>query len=61
MPFSNEIDLPMALNCVYTDFLMLRDGDWDPDEDTINASIGMIERIAEILDIGLEDTREDME
>ena len=52
-----EVDVTTALNCIYTDFLMLRDDEWIPDKHSTNDSILMVERIAEILNIGLKDNR----
>jgi hypothetical protein len=60
MSANREITIEVALNCLYTDFLMLDEGVWTPDHHSITDSISMVERIAEILDIGLQDTREDL-
>ncbi len=58
---SEEVDVETALNCIYTDFQMLNDGDWEPGVgcSSIQDSIGMVERIAEILNVGLTDTRKE--
>ena len=61
MPFSSkEASLSEALNCIYSDLLMLKDGDtnWAFDPHSISATISMVERTAEILHLGLEDVRE---
>ena len=53
------VTLEQALNCIYTDLRMLQDGEnWASDKHAVEASIYMVERIGEILDIGLQDTRE---
>ena len=52
-----ELTLNEKLNCLYLDFLMLKDGDWIPDEHSVNASISMLESVAIDLNITLEDTR----
>ena len=41
----------------YTDFLMLEDGSWQPDESSTNSSIANIQEIESIFEIDLEDTR----
>lgn len=46
------------LNSLYTDLLMLRDGDWEPDREGADASILTIQDIADTLGITLQDTRE---
>ena len=48
-----------AMNCLYTDLLMLHEGEWEPCEHSVEASIGMLEIVAEILDIDLQDNREE--
>jgi hypothetical protein len=42
----------------YTDLLMLEDESWQPDNDSINASISNIQEIESIFEIDLKDTRE---
>ena len=58
---SGEETVEEALNCIYTDFQMLYDGSWQPGEgcDSIQDSISMVERIAEILNVGLTSTRKE--
>ena len=46
------------LSNVYTDLLMLRDGEWEIDESSVDATISMIEQISEELEITPEDLRE---
>lgn len=41
----------------YTDFLMLEDESWQPDESSINSSIANLQEIEDIFEIDLEDTR----
>lgn len=50
-----------ALSCLYTDLLMLQDGSWIPDDDSINASLSMIEGVSEALSIELHDNRDDLD
>jgi hypothetical protein len=58
-PWDKDLTVEQCLNCLYTDFQMLKDGDWHPDTHTADASITVVERLAEILCIGLQDTREE--
>jgi hypothetical protein len=60
-PFGREVTVEEALDCIYTDFQMLYDGSWEPGEgcSSIKDSIVMVERIAEILNVGLSDTRKE--
>ena len=51
-------DIQEYLSCVYTDILMLKEGVWVPDSHTCDASIGMLENVANKLEINLFDTRE---
>lgn len=41
----------------YTDLLMLEDESWQPDTNSINASIANIQEIEDVFEIDLEDTR----
>ena len=50
-----------ALNCLYTDFNMLIDGDWNGSAEEAQDSIEMLERIAKELDVELKDNREEEE
>ena len=45
-------------NCLYTDFLMLADGEWQPDWDSIEASIDVLLELAKDAEITPIDTRE---
>tara|TARA_R110000803_G_scaffold52425_3_gene107960 strand:+ start:2040 stop:2300 length:261 start_codon:yes stop_codon:yes gene_type:complete len=47
------------LNCIYTDLLMLEDGSWVPDEDSINDTLDNVRTIANNLGVELKDTREE--
>lgn len=49
--------LQALLNHIYTDMLMLRDGEWQPDTDSCESSIEVIEQIATELNIEITDTR----
>lgn len=51
--------IQVYLNCIYTDILMLQDGSWEPDDDSIECSMEMIQGIASELLLGLEDTRDE--
>ena len=48
-----------ALNQLHTDFNMFADGDWTPDSDSMQCSHDNVEKIAKLLDLDLEDLRED--
>ena len=45
------------LNHVYTDLLMLEEGVWIPDADSINATLNNVRTIAKNLGLELRDTR----
>lgn len=45
------------LSYLYTDLLMLKDGSWDPDEESIDASINTLNIISELLKIKPKDLR----
>lgn len=47
-----------ALSAVYTDMLMLKDGSWMPDDDSIGATIDNLELISDELNIEITDTRD---
>ena len=55
----NKHKIQILLDSIYTDLLMLRDGDWQPDEDSCEASINIIKELAKELKIKLKDLRED--
>ena len=38
------------LNLIMEDFIMLRDGDWEPDEDSCNASIQNVQDVINIIE-----------
>lgn len=39
-----------AINCIEIDINMLRDGSWEPDDDSCDATLEMIEKVATFLD-----------
>lgn len=45
------------LNLIYTDMLMLQEGVWVPDDDSVKSSVDTIERIANTLGVELKDIR----
>ena len=48
------------LCCLFTDMKMLMDGDWEPDTDSVKASIDNLNDIQQLLNLPeLEDTREE--
>lgn len=47
-----------ALNSIFTDINMLKEGVWEPDTDSINATLTMIRVLADNLRIELKDTRD---
>ena len=49
----------VCLSHIYTDMLMLQDGEWVPDEHSTEAIIGNIEAIAQELKIPLKDFRDE--
>lgn len=49
------------LSCVYTDLLMLKDGSWEPDNDSIEATLFILEKVAERLGLSLKDKRDGIE
>lgn len=53
----NKENLQALLNNIYTDLLMLKEGEWTPDESSCEDSIKTIEDIAIELDIEITDTR----
>lgn len=42
------------LSCLKTDFTMLKNGEWTPDEDSIDASIDVIEELQRRLNFVLD-------
>lgn len=50
-------NIEAELNCIYTDLLMLEEGVWVPDEDSINDTLNNVRTIALNLGIELRDTR----
>ena len=52
-----EVSTQEALDAIYTDTLMLLDEEWEPDYDSTEAHLDMIQRIADNLGITLTDTR----
>ncbi len=50
-----------ALDKLYTDFLLLQEGAWEPDRDSIEALIMQLDIIAITQNHSLEDTRDDDE
>ena len=52
------MNIKSKLSNVYTDLLMLRDGEWEFDESSVDATISMVEQISEELEITPEDLRE---
>ena len=55
-------DLQRLLDGLYTDLLMLEDGSWVPNvgDSSISSSIDAVIEIAELLNLLLEDTREEV-
>lgn len=48
-----------AINCLYTDLLMLQEGVWEPCEHSVEASIRMLEVVAKSISVELNDNREE--
>tara|TARA_R100000388_G_C7108658_1_gene95527 strand:- start:117 stop:278 length:162 start_codon:yes stop_codon:yes gene_type:complete len=44
-----ELTPQQLLSCLKTDFMMLKNGEWIPDEDSIDASIDVIEELEQRL------------
>ena len=42
---SPELTNQELLSCLKTDFIMLKNGEWIPDEDSIDASLDVIEEL----------------
>ena len=53
-------EIQKLLNSIYTDLLMLRDGDWQPDEDSCEASINTVKELASELRYELTDIRDEI-
>lgn len=53
-----EEELKSLLSDIYTDILMLKEEIWEPDEDSCNSTIDNIERIAQLLNLEIKDTRD---
>lgn len=54
----NKHKIQILLNSIYTDILMLKDDEWQPDENSCLASINIIKELAKELKIKLKDLRE---
>lgn len=50
MTFENINKILDKLNLVMEDLIMLRDGDWEPDEDSCNASIQNVQDVINIIE-----------
>lgn len=46
--------IKQLLDCIKTDFKMLKEGSWVPDDDSINSSINNIENIEELINKSVE-------
>ena len=57
MDLEKKREITNKLNSLYTDFLMLKDGSWQPDDDSISDSINMLEDISIIMNFSLRDNR----
>lgn len=57
-PTERNEELTHRLSMVYTDMLMLKDGSWEPDGSSINATLGNLEVIAALLGVTVEDNRD---
>lgn len=49
MTNTEQQDIKLYLNCLYTDFSMLVDGSWDGDADAADASLSVLCKLAKIL------------
>lgn len=58
---ADKPELQQALVALYTDLCMLQDGSWEPDCDSVDASIGNVEKVAQILGVEVYDDREGTE
>jgi hypothetical protein len=54
-------ELQQALVDLHTDLCMLQDGSWEPDHDSVAASIANVEKVARILGVEVYDDREGAE
>ena len=54
----NKHKIQMLLDSIYTNILMLKDDEWQPDEDSCKASINVIKELGKELKIKLKDLRE---
>jgi hypothetical protein len=55
-----DVDIHIINECldmIHTDLNMLDEGEWTPDSDSIQAAQNNVARIAQILQIDLQDTR----
>lgn len=55
----NKELIEKCLSLIYTDMLMLKDGEWIPDEHSAEATIDNIEILAQELKIPLKDLRDE--
>jgi hypothetical protein len=54
----SEDKLQEAFSALYTDLLMLQDGDWEPDFQSVDASLDILANIADYFDIPMVDNRD---
>lgn len=50
-------EIKRLLNHIYTDMLMLKEGNWQPDEESCDYTIDTIEELAKEIGVELKDTR----
>lgn len=54
----NKHKIQILLDSIYTDLLMLKDDEWQPDEDSCKASIDIIKELGKELKIKPKDLRD---